>query len=351
LSRDVQYLNPEERDNLLLFMKRRQLKERVVARMKEVKEQHKDADGISAAKNASYETLVDSVATSLSKGLLDMQTLMQEFDEAELAGRQHVLLFQVPPGRIASTRQRLTSKAGAVVNRRVSEFLQVPTSTTVHLLVDTQKELIVKLVSRRVDWDEHVVKKTEDLEVVERRRTIERTSIILKYTSAHNLLQIRIPPRGGFGIDETSRKVYLLANAVLDAAYGKEGPALLQEVGTFPLGHAYSRIVANRDDFIMLSDSPESPHFRAMFARRGASGIQDIREMEDYSFHETTFARTMIRGAWRIGEKIHVHTTMHWERVKTGPTTQRDMARVYFPSLNTDAEVEHVIGRICEHAV
>lgn len=332
-------------------MKRRQLKDQILPLLKEIKEKHKEeAESLSLGGSPNYEALVDAVAACWGRGLLSTEVLTGKLDQAELAGKQHVILFKVPEEKVELTRQRLAAKTSLLARRGVKEFLKVPTSTTAYLLADTAEEIVVKLVGRRLDWVEHVREKRDDWEVIERRRVIERTSIIIKFASVHNVLQIRVPPRGGFGVSETSRKVYLVALAVLDSAYGKEGTALLQDVSAFPLDAAYAKLVKNRTDFIMLSDSPENPHFRAMFAGRGARGVQDIRDLKDYSFDKSTFARTMMRGGWKTDEEVYAYTTMHWEKVKTSSNAQRDIARIYFPHMNTDAEVERVIGRICDHA-
>jgi len=345
------YLTRPEKDRLLSFLKRRQLKDRVLELLRVAKATHEDRMGdISLAKNTTYEMLVEAVATCLSRGVISVESLTEEFDRVELAGRQHVLLFRLPSERVRATRRQLLSKVIDPSGRGIHEFIQVPVATTAHTLVDSTDELTVKFISRRIDWQEVVLEESEDVRLIRKERTIERASIIVKITPARNLLQVRVPPRSGFTDSETSRKVYSLATNVLTAAFGDAGPSLIHDLPTFPLGHAYSGLATTRDDFTMLSDSPEGAEFRAVFTRRGAGSTIDIRDMDDYSFHGGTFARTLMRGLWWLDDDTSVPCAMHWETVKIG-SMQRDVARVYFPKLSSDAEIEYVIGRICEHAV
>lgn len=103
---------PEETDqaSLARFLKHRQAKVRVVGLLKHIKERHDLKKGdVTTSQSASYDKLVSSLDVALKEDWLSHAELTASLDAAEVAGRQHVLLYNVKTSKVSTLASLLTT--------------------------------------------------------------------------------------------------------------------------------------------------------------------------------------------------------------------------------------------------
>jgi hypothetical protein len=90
-------LDNDEQERLAHFLKRRQLNESMVALLKQVKEDQDLKRGqVTTAQNATYDSIIESLMTSLNAGWVTTQQVVDILDGADIASRQHVSFFSIP---------------------------------------------------------------------------------------------------------------------------------------------------------------------------------------------------------------------------------------------------------------
>lgn len=344
-------LGKDEEQRLEQFLRRRQLKNRMVDLLTTAKESHDLKRGeVTTARDAPYEDIVTSLTAALTNGWLDTQTLTEAFDNAEIAGRQHVCPFLVDPGDLDAVRKSLrTPKTLNTRPTELNEFWHTPLEPYTRILTDRANLLLTKIVGTRKYWVELENSiRTDDYEEIKRKRQKERAAMVLKLDPIDRLLQFRVPIRENAPGEDTAKSVYAFITDLVHSQYGDDGVAWLLRLKPLKICDAFQKIIENREDFQLHTDTPENKFFKSSMSRKGAPELgKDIRDFDQWVF-DSGFARSSIRGVWKRGEGC-IDVRMHFEQVKVNDQLTRHVARLYFAKPYGDEDVEHVIGRIREH--
>lgn len=344
-------IGKEEKKRLAQFLKRRQLKERIVTLLEEIKQEHDLKRGqVTTDKNATYDTLVEALANSLNNEWLSVDRIAAILDEAELAGRQHICLFDVDQGDLPAIQTDLRSPTTLNKEKvQFDEFWKIPLEPYSRILSDTAAGLVSKIVAVRKYWVEIDRVTKEDYIKVERKREKERAALVIKLDPATRILQFRVPLREQAPGVDTTKSVYEFITELVDSQYGDFGLKWLMKLKPLRIGDAFKKIVKNREDFQLHTDHPENKHFKGVMSRKGSPElVGDLRDFDQWVY-ESGFGRSCIRGTWTINPETRVDFRMHYEKVKVNDTLTRDIARVFLAKPYKDDEVEYVIRRIREH--
>lgn len=344
-------IGKDEKERLEHFLKRRQLKERMVKLLESVKEAHcLKAGQVTTAKDASYEDIVQSLTNSLGEGWLGTEALTKILDEAEIAGRQHICLFSVDETDAAAVSASLGSPR--TLNDKpteLEEFWKIPLEPYTRILPERHGQTLSKIIAVRKYWVDIDRVSQPDYKKVEQKREKERAAMIIKYDPTSHLLQFRVPIKEQAPGVDTSKSVYEFIAELVQSQYGDAGIAWLLRLKPFKIGDAFQKIVQNRDDFQLHTDHPENKHFKSSMSKKGAPELgKDIRDYSEWVY-ENGFARSCIRGIWGSGDGPKIDVRMHYEQVKVSKTLTRQVARLYFAKPYSDEDVEHVIQRVRDH--
>ncbi|WP_337175417.1 hypothetical protein [Paludisphaera sp.] len=322
----------------------------MVRLLEEVKEaQNLKRGEITTAKNSTYDDIVESISKSLSNGWISTEAVTQVLEAAEIAGRQHVCVFEVAQEDLGKVRESLNNPATLnTQTTSLEEFWTIPLEPYTRILADAPDIHISKVVAVRKYWVEHETPKSEDYIEIIRKRERERAALIVKLDAGSRLLQFRVPIREQAPGVDTSSSVYAFVSQIVYSQYGDHGAAWLLRLRPFKIADAYKNIILNRDDFELHADTPENQYLRSSMSRKGAPGTgQDIRDFPEWVY-DNGFARSSIKGTWKR-DPAGVDVRMHYDRVKVSKELTRLMARLYFSKPYSDQDVEHVILRIREH--
>lgn len=345
-------LDDQAKSALARFLERRNLKERMIALFGTAIERHDLTRGeLTQAKNATYAKIVDSIETAIQNHWLTKKDVIDVLDDSEIAGRQHVCLFNVSSNSITSVLSDLADPGRQTSSpRSLSSFYEVPSSSSARVLRNTNSEVLVKIAARRQYWVSELDQSQSgpQEEWIHRWIEEERAAVVLKCTKTLKLLQLRVPPRERLMTAETGKTVYQFLREVLDDHYDLGKGSWFEKLSLFPIGDGYNSILKNRTDFVLRHDTPESPTAKSRLSKKGAvKNLDDLRDDKMWVFADG-YARKTLRGTWLINGKP-VYTHLNMDRVRTGPTSSIEFARVFFPRLATDAEVDDVLTRISEH--
>ena len=344
-------LGKGERLRLLQFLKRRQLKDRVISLLEETKVQHDLKRGqIATSKTATYEELTDSIATAIKQDWLAPLKLTQLLDDAELAGRQHVCLFSLETKDIDTISAMLRSPT--TLNKddvQLEEFWTIPFEPYSRIVKDDSAELVVKVITARQYWVETELEAQEDLIRLERRRERERAALIIKLDKSNLRLQFRVPIKERAANVDTAKSVYQFVADLVESQFGDDGLTQLSKLKPLRIGDAFQKIIANRDDFLLHTDHPENKLFKSTMSRKGSPETgKDIRDLDEWVF-EAGFARNCIRGIWSDESLGSIDVRMHYESIKVAKSLSRVISRLFFAKPYPDEVVEHAIKRVSEH--
>lgn len=343
-------LTEEQQNRLSHFLKRRQLKEVFVELLNKIKDDQDLKRGeITTAQNATYDAIVESLRKSLNEGWVTTDQIVSILDEAEVAGRQHICVFQVAENQVdtvaTSILQPETFNDDATT---LEEFWEIPLEPYTRLIRNDESVVIMKIVAPRYYWVSNETHPSEDLIEITKRREKERTAVVIKLDKVNRLVQIRVPIREKASKLDTTSSVYAFASKLIESQYGDPGIAWFNGLTRFPLADSFQKIIENRDDFELYTDTPENQHFKSSMSHKGAGdAVKDIRDFDQWGYAEG-FARSSVRGSWKIGD-TPVHVRMRSEKVKTGHQMTRAICRLFFTRPCTDEQVEHVIERIKAH--
>ena len=343
-------LDNDEQERLTHFLKRRQLNESMVALLKQVKEDQDLKRGqVTTAQNATYDSIIESLTTSLNEGWVTTQQVVDILDGAEIAGRQHVCVFSFPDDLIDEVSASIQSPATLNVQGvTLDEFWEIPQEPYTRLIKNDQASLVMKVIAPRYYWISDETQPSEDLIEIVKRREKERTAVIIKLDRVNKLLQIRVPIREKASNLDTTNSVYSFIVEIIKSQYDNEGVAWFNKLSRFPLSDSFQKIIENRTDFALYTDTPENQHFKSSMSHKAAGDdAADIRDFDQWGFTEG-FARTSLRGAW-THDDMAIHVRMYADKVKTGNQMSREVCRLFFPRPCTDEQVEHVIDRIKAH--
>lgn len=344
-------LGNDQQERISHFLKRRQLNQQLVDLLKEIKDEHDLKRGqVTTAQNATYDAIIESLAKSLQEGWVTTEKVTSILDAAEIAGRQHILLLTVPDEIVDEfetiLRQPATLNTDGV---QLDEFWEIPLGAYTRILETDASVIVLKIVCPRFYWLLEEKHPTEDRIEIVKQRERERSTIVIKLNKESNLLQFRVPVREKAPNADTGKIVYDFVVEMFTAQYGDAGIALFNRLRPFPIQDTYQKLIDNREDFQLLTDTPENQHFKSSMSHKGTSAtITDIRDFEQWGFAEG-FARTSLRGNWKIGDDGVIDVRVHSEKIKTGKAMSRQVARLFFPRPCSDKDVEHVIRRISEH--
>ncbi len=343
-------LDKDEQERLTHFLKRRQLNESMVALLKQIKEERDLKRGeVTTAQNATYDSIIESLTGSLNKGWLTTQQVVDILDGAEIAGRQHVCVFSIHEDLINEVSTSIKSPANLNVQCvTLDEFWEIPQEPYTRLITNDQRSLVMKVIAPRYYWISDETQPSEDLINISKRREKERTAIVIKMDRVNKLLQVRVPIREKASNLDTTNSVYSFIVEIIESQYGENGLAWFNKISRFPLADSFQKIIENRTDFALYTDTPENQYFKSSMSHKAAGDdAADIRDFDQWGFADG-FARTSLRGAWTHGE-IAIHVRMYADKVKTGNQMSREVCRLFFPRPCTDEHVEHVIDRIKAH--
>jgi hypothetical protein len=343
-------LSEESKRSLAAFLERRNMKERVRSILAKIVAQEDLKRGdLTTAKQVTYHTLVDELIKAINKGWYELSALIALLDESEVAGRQHVWVFLLPAKGKAAILDAVASPIGQDdAPGEIEDFIKMPESSYARVLKRTGKDALVKVVTRRRYWVREVDEHTDTEEWIHRWIEEERAAVILKCDLSAGICQVRIPPREHFQQSETGKTVYDFAKETLERHYDIGKNSWFSRLLDFPITDAYPAILANRDDFVLRHDTPESLTAKARVSRTGA--IKELKDLRDDSMwvFADGYARKSLRGVWLVADNF-VYAHLNYDKVRLDAKSTASFARVFIPSLTTDAEVDHVIGRIREH--
>lgn len=344
-------MGSDEQDRISHFLKRRQLNDQLVNLLKEIKDEQDLKRGeVTTAQNATYDAILESLSKALQSGWITTERVTGILDAAEVAGRQHVLLFNVPDElceELQSTLQQPETLNTQGV--QLPEFWEVPLGSYTRLIRNDSAFLILKVIARRFYWTSDEKHPSEDRIEIVKQRERERSAVIIKLNKQSKCLQFRVPVREKAPNADTGGSVYEFLTEIVESQYGENGLRLFNRLHAFPIEDTFQKMIDNREDFQLLTDTPENKHFKSSMAHKGTTeAASDLRDYEQWGFAEG-FARTNLRGLWAIGEDVKIDARMHMEKIKTGSQISRKVARVFFPKPCSDEEVEHVLQRLQEH--
>lgn len=97
-------LTQPQKDSLGRFLERRNLKEGVIAFFaKTIEENNLKRGQLTQDKNATYERLVSDLESAIKEDWATEDELIELLDNSEVAGRQHVCIYEIKPANIEST--------------------------------------------------------------------------------------------------------------------------------------------------------------------------------------------------------------------------------------------------------
>lgn len=350
-------VDPKELERLSDFLYRRQHKASTVSLLKAIKEEHNLKRGqVTTSKSATYEELAEALNESLRNEWLTRERLVKLLDAAELAGRQHVLVYQVPEDQLEELAEALRSPKKKRTTTKLEDFWNVPSRFFSQLLIDDGRTTAVKIVVPR---KYHSIRHLDDtdsidipngdgdiVDVIAKIAHRERAAVVVSLLHEAKLLQVRVPPRES-GSGSTPRSVYDLAKAATSKAFDASGP--FQRLKVFPITDTFNRLQANRDDFVYESDEPQNEKVHARIKVKRGDGTEDLRDMKEWVYAEG-YSRISLGGVWRIGEEL-VKARLHLDEFQINQHTKQSVARVFIPSHCTDADINHVIVRLQSHLV
>ncbi len=344
-------LRKDEKARLLQFLRRRQLNERMIGLLDEAKQAHDLKKGeVTTAKNATYEDIVDSITSALSHSWIEKEKVTRVLDNAEVAGRQHVCVFEVPQDD--SERVIESLRAPTTLNTtqpEIEEFWNIPLEPYSRILTDTESLLLTKIIAPRKYWVEIDSVYTEDYIEIKRKREKERAAMVVKLSPKERILQLRVPIREQAPGVDTAKSVYSFIAELVASQYGAKGTEWFLRLKPIRIIDAFQKVIENRDDFELHMDTPENKFIKSSMSRKGAAELgSDIRDFDEWVF-ENGYARNSIRGIWKQPDSSGVDVRMHYEQIKLTKQVTRSIARLYFAKPYTDQDVEHVIKRIREH--
>lgn len=344
-------IGSDEQDRISHFLKRRQLNNQMVEVLREIKEKQDLKRGeVVTAQNATYDAITESLSKALKEGWITTERVTEILDTAEVAGRQHVLLFNVPDDLLEDIQSTFQQPETLNTNGvQLEEFWEVPIGSYTRLLQNDENFLVVKVIARRFYWLSEETQPSDDRIEIVKQREQERSAVIIKLNKTTKLMQFRVPVREKAPNADTGRSVYEFLTDIVESQFGAAGLEQFNKLHAFPIEETYQKIIDNREDFQLLTDTPENQHFKSSMSHKGASETaSDLRDYEQWGFKEG-FARTSLRGLWQLVDDNSVDVRMHSEKIRTGSQVTRKVARLFFPKPCSDLEVEHVIRRIQEH--
>lgn len=344
-------LGSEAQDGISHFLKRRQLNSQIIRLLTEIKDSYDLKRGeITTAQNASYDMIIESLSKAMREGWVTTDRVISILDNAELAGRQHVLLFNVTADLLDELQGQL-QRPGTLNTSGVQleEFWEVPLGSYTRILRNDASFLVLKVIACRYYWVSDEQHPSQDRIEIVKQRERERSAVIIKLNKADRLLQFRVPVREKAPNADTGSSVYEFLMEIVTSQYGQGSRGWFNKLQPFPIEGTYQKMIDNRDDFLLLTDTPEDQHIKSTMSHKGKSeAAKDLRDHEQWGYAEG-FARVSLRGLWKLSDDVSVDVRMHAEKIRTGSQVSRRVARVFFPKPCSDQEVEHVIQRIQEH--
>jgi len=345
-------LSKDDKQSLLRFLERRNLKERVIECFAHIIEQKNLKRGdLTQDKNATYAILTDGLEKAISKGWMTEQELISLLDDSEVAGRQHVCIYEVPAASITDTLSAIrqpTALQNGVAS--VGDFWDLPSASYARVLRDTSSEALVKIVSRRRYWRSEIdsSRSNADEEWIHRWIEEERSAVVIKCSKSTRILQIRVPPRERSPQAETGKSIHDFAIQLLGTHYSIGKGSWLSKVKLFSITDAFNKILENKQDFVLRHDTPESDTAKSRLSKKGSiKELKDLRDDEMWTFGNG-YARKTLRGTWVVKKKP-IYSHLNLDKLKTAKGGSIEFARVFFPHFATDSEVDHVIQRIRDH--
>jgi hypothetical protein len=226
------------------FLKHRRLNTTAVATFAKIREENEiKATELHAAKNLSYNEIADNLIKAVNKGWMTLEELVEMLDGSELAGKQHVCVFQLPDEGRNKILATLRSPTGTIAdNPAISEFLVLPTHSKVRVLKNTADEVVLKIVTRRDYWTTNCLEAEPTRELYERLKYQGRSAVIVKCNMTTGLVQIRVPPREK-GPSETAKVVYEFGLQAMGKHLPLDDGSWFTQLKQFPVAKAFPKIL------------------------------------------------------------------------------------------------------------
>jgi hypothetical protein len=332
------------------FLKRRKLRERVLAFLKATRDRNNlNRTVIPTASNLTYAKIAELLAISLEKKWINPSDLIKILDESEIAGRHHVYVFTIPENSKDEVRKGLRNPRGlSDASPEIIDFLKCPEYSSTRILRDVDDETVLKIIARRSYWLNEYERDDPEDQLIHRWMEHERSAIIIKCNIRDGLLlQIRVPPKEK-GQLETGKAIYAFLVDALRHHYDTGKDSWFQSVNFFPIGDSFNKIVSDRENFIMKQDTPENSATLSRVSKKGPmTDTSDLRDEPSWS-HETGYARRSIWGSWICPDSL---LFMHLNRdtIQIDKMTTRYLARLFVPNLCTDLDLDYAIHQIRNH--
>ena len=309
---------------------------------------------ISASKDQNYSKLLRQLIQCVEQKLLNEQTIVEILSGSEIAGNQHVMLFEVPqPDKKDKTTIAFLDFVASPKHQRnkaetLAEFIAPPKSSHCRILSKSDDEVTVKFVSERNYWlvNELAEGATLDRRLFERLRQRERSAIVLKVSISKGLIQVRVPPTEKGGIGSASSH-YEFARDTIASHYPHDWFSKLKSL---PITDAFPTLVNDDDTLVSLwADSPEDDDISSRIKNQGRPNISsDLRKNTNWKF-KNGYARTSLYAYFRCAEQktSTMYARLHADKLrKAGKGT---LARLFVPRSCKDEELEDAIARIRKH--
>ncbi|HEX3658230.1 MAG TPA: hypothetical protein VHV55_20750 [Pirellulales bacterium] len=340
----------KEPEKLERFLSRRRLDGRVVDMLKAAKDAHDLKRGeITTAQSATYSKLTEDLIKAVNQGWVGRDSVVAMLDNSEIAGRQHVCVFQLPTtgqGKILDVlRAPHTVYSGPV---SIEEFYEVPSHSMARIIKDTADEVIVKIVAQRSYWTSELLKDLPDEQLIKRLRHQERSALILTCNKQAGLLQVRVQPREKAQAD-TAKNVNDFMMDTIKAHYDVKPKSWFYQLRFFPIADTFPKLLKNKAEFVLKYDTPEDNEIKASMFRKGDhKDGADLRDDPRWSY-SSGYSRNSLRGVWKCkgGGEVYLH--LNQDAIRISATTTVDVARVFVPGLCSDKDLDHAIRRIHEH--
>lgn len=341
-------LKQSEEIDFTHFLLKRQLRDQIIPLLKDAKKEDKE---LRAAKNLTYSQIVDNLMKALTAGKIDHDELLGILDKSEIAGKQHVMIFRLPSVATSKVFKSISTPHGREASSAsIKDFITVPTTSSFRKLLETDDEIMIKIVTKRQYWDHNILEDTVSRVLIEKNLKQERSAIIIKCNKTTGIVQIRIPPRQ-HGLLEAAKSVYDFTRKVISSHYDLNKNDWFKLLAYFPIDDAFPNLMNNREDFELWADTPRDTETKTQISRRGRPTIgKDLRDENAYTF-SSGFSRLSARGHWKCPSNdnsaqkpLYVH--MNSDKIRLGPSSERKIARLFIPNLCEDGDIEHVISRI-----
>jgi len=357
------YTSPEEKQKLARLFEYRKLKPQLLPLLQDAKSLLEAGQKLSVNRSQSYLQLTEQLNNAVSWGHIAEATIASVIADGEVAGNQHILLFELPGTSNRSRRQffeSLSQPSGAEKTaKRMADFLEAPSRSSYEILVQSPDELIVKFVGRREYWDTEILSEETNRVEYAKNRHVERCPVVLKACLSKKLIQLRVSPRSS-GSNASGKNHYGYATDVLSSHYAIERDgSWFRSMPPIPIADAFPAIVNSKALlYEMWSDSPEDRAVASRYRNQGRPKLGfDLRDYQHWN-HSGGYARKFLSGFFRTSaataaKGVNRQGTLRFIKLHDEKLTNDQIhhraSRMFLNAYCADEEIEYVIDSIRTH--